>query len=103
MHTFECPCIVALQHQSKQRKYEEIILKWQQMDINIANDPEFDRDDFTVVIQPFTLNYTPPVTSEGFTDYTIHSYDCFHFSQKGNAKGKLEFLLNKGDFLEYNS
>lgn len=59
------------------------------MDIEVANYNEFDLEDFTVVVQPFSLNYKFPVTKEGFTDYSYMSADCFHFSQKGNARGKL--------------
>lgn len=61
--------------------------RWQNVDIEVASSPEFDRDDFTVVVQPFTENYTLHKTARGLTDYSSLSQDCFHLSQKENARG----------------
>lgn len=58
------------------------------LDYEISRLEEFDRDDFTVVYQPFTLNITNPLGPDGFTDWTLFAKDCFHISQKGNARGK---------------
>jgi hypothetical protein len=47
------------------------------------------KEDFTVVIQPFTSNLEAPKARNflGFdlADLTLFSVDCFHLSQKGHA------------------
>lgn len=58
------------------------------MDLEISFDPEFDREDFTVVAQTLMLNFSYPTTPNGEHDYSYSSTDCFHFSQKGNAGGE---------------
>lgn len=47
-----------------------------------------DRDDFAVVLQTFTENFTFPLNRLNNTDLSFLSIDCFHFSQKGYAMCK---------------
>lgn len=68
--------------------FNDFMYRWQAADLEVANLKEFDLDDFTVVVQPFILNYTFPTASDGNTDYSYLSVDCFHFSQRGHARGK---------------
>jgi hypothetical protein len=53
------------------------------------------KEDFTVVIQPFTSNLEAPKARNflGFdlADLTLFSVDCFHLSQKGHAS--CEYLM----------
>lgn len=56
--------------------------------MEIATYPEFQKDDFVVVSQPVLINFTIPLASDGYTDLTHMSSDCFHISQKTNAIGK---------------
>jgi phospholipase B1 len=44
------------------------------------------RDDFTVVLQPFFQDYAPPRKADNKIDYTYWAPDCFHFSDKGHGK-----------------
>lgn len=56
---------------------------------------EFDsKDDFTVVVQPFDLDITFPMLKNGQTDFSYLSTDCFHFSQKGYARGMILLSLS---------
>lgn len=87
-HRVECPCFFGPIITGKHQLFYDIMRKWQAMDAEITNYDEFDLDDFAVVFQPFILNYTFPQTTKGFTDFSILSSDCFHFSQKGHALGK---------------
>jgi len=56
--------------------------------MEIVTYPEFQRDDFAVVVQPTLVNTKFPLASDGYTDLTYLSSDCFHFSQKNNARCK---------------
>lgn len=53
--------------------------------MEIAALPEFQRDDFAVVVQPILLEAFIPLASDGYSDMTYLSSDCFHVSQKTNA------------------
>jgi len=56
--------------------------------MEIVTYPEFQRDDFAVVAQPALLNIKIPLASDGYADMTYFSSDCFHISQKSNARCK---------------
>lgn len=60
-----------------EQNYKEIIQR-------IAHRAEFQRDDFTVVFQPFGMNATVFIDNL-IPDISIIAYDCIHFSQKGHA------------------
>lgn len=53
--------------------------------MEIATYPEFQRDNFVVVAQPVLMDSNLPRASDGYTDMTYLTSDCFHFSQKTNA------------------
>lgn len=46
------------------------------------------KDDFAVVLQTFTEHLKFPVNRFNTTDLSYLSLDCFHFSQKGYARGE---------------
>ncbi|EZA61435.1 Phospholipase B1, membrane-associated [Ooceraea biroi] len=81
----ECGCMVGLAYKRFRPMYDDIIRRWQEIDMEIATYPEFQRDDFVVVAQPFLMDLTVPLTSNGYFDTTYASADCFHSSQKTNA------------------
>jgi len=62
------------------------------LDMEIADYPEFQRNDFVVVAQPTLMNISIPLASDGCSDMTYLSSDCFHISQKTNAHCK--FIQN---------
>lgn len=53
--------------------------------MEIATYPEFQRNDFVVVGQSTLIDSYLPRASDGYTDMTYLSSDCFHLSQKTNA------------------
>jgi phospholipase B1 len=54
--------------------------------IALVNSRRYDTDDqFTVVVQPFMKDASPPLTPEGLADESFFAPDCFHFSAKGHA------------------
>lgn len=61
-----------------------------------AEDPEFQTDDFAVVAQPFTHHLHWPLKGPNLTDFSYMAPDCFHFSQRGYARGKCTGALMPG-------
>lgn len=94
-HHIECPCLFSFKHQRNREQYFKIMERWKTLTIRVAERKEFNnRDDFTVVVQPFLGNVTMPTTTSGKTDFTYLSMDCFHLSQKGYARG-IMLLIQK--------
>ncbi|XP_968734.1 phospholipase B1, membrane-associated isoform X1 [Tribolium castaneum] len=85
-HLFECPCLFGPTSGNRQDIYIKLMKLWQKLDMEIVNSEEFDSDNFTVVLQPFTLDFFLPNTTKGVTDFSYLAEDCFHMSQKGNAR-----------------
>ncbi|KAG6799498.1 phospholipase B1, membrane-associated isoform X1 [Apis mellifera caucasica] len=82
----ECSCLFALQFQNRKQEYYKVITRWQELEQEIADYPEFHRNDFTVVALPFLKNSTLPLNDNGRSDLSYLSTDCFHLNQKSNAQ-----------------
>ncbi|XP_033356953.1 phospholipase B1, membrane-associated-like [Bombus vosnesenskii] len=80
-----CPCLFALQFRNQRPEYYKIMERWQEIDEEVANYPEFHRNDFTVVILPTLEHAKLPLAEDGFSDLSYLNVDCFHWSQKLNA------------------
>jgi len=58
----------------------------------IASGRYDDKDDFTVVLQPFMKEMRPPTKPTGGADYSFFAPDCFHFSVKGHQAAAVELF-----------
>uniref|UniRef100_A0A1I8HC09 Phospholipase B1, membrane-associated n=2 Tax=Macrostomum lignano TaxID=282301 RepID=A0A1I8HC09_9PLAT len=86
LQTFWCKCGSTL---SKEEVYE-YSMELQRRARRIAEDPKWTRkSDFTVVLQPFLREITPPTLPNGEPDMAYFAPDCFHLSDKGHALGGL--------------
>jgi len=86
MHSVECPCSV--NKTVSDADFANIVAQYQQAQNEIMTSGEFERDDFTVVIQTMMKNtLIPPHDSTGKVDLTFFAPDCFHFSVKGHNTG----------------
>ncbi|XP_050598512.1 phospholipase B1, membrane-associated-like isoform X2 [Bombus affinis] len=80
-----CSCMFALQFRDQRPEYYKIIERWQNIDEEVANYPEFHRNDFTVEFLPTLKNAIIPLAEDGFSDPSYLNADCFHWSQKLHA------------------
>jgi len=62
----------------------------------VENEEMKNKDDFTVVLQTFPENLKFPLNRFNTTDTTYLASDCFHFSQKGYARGKKNLKILVG-------
>jgi len=53
-----------------------------------------DRDDFTVVIQPFFIETSVPLRDDGTPDRSWFAPDCFHFTVKGHEAAAVALFNN---------
>ncbi|XP_011637054.1 phospholipase B1, membrane-associated-like [Pogonomyrmex barbatus] len=67
MTDFECSCLFGLSFRRFRPMYYDIMRR------------------FTVVAQPVLTEAQIPLASDGYTDMTYLSTDCFHITQKSNA------------------
>ncbi|XP_076672672.1 phospholipase B1, membrane-associated [Andrena cerasifolii] len=86
MTTIECACLFSLQYQDLIPEYYEIMRRWQELEEEVANYPEFHTNDFTVVVIPILKRTLIPAASDGLSDLSYLSSDCFHVTQKANAR-----------------
>ncbi|EEB19895.1 phospholipase B, plb1, putative [Pediculus humanus corporis] len=88
VHLVECPCLFGISR--KRISYKENIEmqnKWRNVQIQIANDERYKKkNDFSVVTQTFALKLDFPKIRQDVADASYLSPDCFHLSQKGNAR-----------------
>lgn len=63
--------------------------------LKVENEELKDKEDFAVVLQPFTENLIFPRNRYNTTDMSYLSTDCFHFSQKGYARGEVKITISR--------
>ncbi|CAJ0963176.1 unnamed protein product, partial [Mesorhabditis belari] len=82
LHVFECHCEADNVSDADLRN---VSISYQIEAQKIEDAHEFERDDFTFVIQPWFQNVDqlPQVKNESFLDF--FAPDCFHFSQLGHS------------------
>ncbi len=77
-----CPC-AAFPTEEQAKILDDYIPRYQELLKNLTNSGRYDdRDDFTVVIQPFMAKTQLPYQNNGTIDFSYLSPDCFHFSGK---------------------
>jgi len=80
LHYFECYCPTSSDDNIRKQVSQDAV-DYNNRLSKLRDLPEFnDRDDFTIVIQPFYVDTQVPLTSSGEPDYDYFAPDCFHFS-----------------------
>jgi phospholipase B1 len=85
LHPFECYCAVSSDQKHVQLTTETAKNFGLKLYEIAAKAKYNDRDDFTIVIQPFFTDVTVPTEPDGSPDFSYFAPDCFHFSTKGHA------------------
>jgi phospholipase B1 len=93
LYKISCPC-AAYPTDEQEKILNQWIPQYQQGVIDLINTGRYDgRDDFTVVVQPFMTQTTPPRKGDN-VDFSYFAPDCFHFSGKGHSVAALSLWNN---------
>ncbi|ALC38798.1 CG11029, partial [Drosophila busckii] len=86
VHRIACNCLMSDQLSRQQlQQRQQLLLQWQQIDLQVARSPEFQRKDFAIVAHPMIANMSTPLLPNGDMDWRPFGHDCFHFSQRAHA------------------
>ncbi|XP_067420899.1 phospholipase B1, membrane-associated [Emydura macquarii macquarii] len=83
-----CPCFLTPQENSPElQEMKRINREFQIYSMLMASSSRYaQREDFTVVVQPFFRSTFFPLDSNGKPDLSFFSVDCFHFTERGYAE-----------------
>jgi phospholipase B1 len=94
MHSNTCPC-AAYPTPEDTETLKQWIPLYQSKLVDLINTGIYDqKDDFTVVVQPFMAHTPLPLTKTGEIDYSYFAPDCFHFSGLGHSRSALSLWNN---------
>ncbi|CAD1473038.1 unnamed protein product [Heterotrigona itama] len=105
-----CPCMFASKYADQRSIYYEVIERWQYMEEEITNYPEFNTNDFTIVFVPVLKHTTIPLAEDNLVDLSYFANDYFHFNQRAHAiiannlwNNMLEPIGNKSEACQFNT
>ena len=86
LHKSECPC-AAYPTSDQKVELEVYFQNYTKFTRDLVESGRYDTtDDFTVVLQPFFIDYPAPRLPNGKVDLSFFAPDCFHFSAKSHGK-----------------
>jgi len=85
-HSHVCPCAAYPENAAMRKILNEYIRDYSKKAEQLARSGLYDdKDDFTVVYQPFFRDFKAPRLVNGEIDWSYFAPDCFHFSSKSHA------------------
>ncbi len=94
LHHFECPCAAYPKDANEEKILKETFEQYVNYTLNLVDSNRYEKDDFTVVVQPFMEDMQVPRTQKGDVDLSYFAPDCFHFSRKGHAQSAIALWNN---------
>ncbi|XP_051171252.1 phospholipase B1, membrane-associated-like [Leptopilina boulardi] len=89
-----CSCLFGQRWLKRREEFFDIMTRYQEIEKEVAQYSEFQTENFTVVAQPFLVNLTLPSKKSGSIDLSFLANDCFHLSQKSNARAAVAIWNN---------
>jgi phospholipase B1 len=86
VQNYVCSCASNPENEKEKKFLIEANEQYVNYTYNLVNSNRYERNDFTVVVQPLLESMDLPRTSNGDVDLTYYAPDCMHYSKKGHAK-----------------
>jgi phospholipase B1, membrane-associated len=95
LRPFQCPCGFFPNGTAAEKELNTLIEEYTAQAQELVDSGVYDnRNDFTVVFQPFTNGFKLPRLTSGRVDYSYFALDCFHFSPKAVAASTISLWNN---------
>jgi len=86
LHSSTCPCAAFPSSDEERKILYEYLAGYGEKAEQLATSGLYDdKDDFTVVYQPFLRDFKAPRLADGEIDLSYFAPDCFHFASKSHA------------------
>mmetsp|Transcript_14939 Transcript_14939/g.16608 ORF Transcript_14939/g.16608 Transcript_14939/m.16608 type:complete len:386 (+) Transcript_14939:19-1176(+) len=87
VHQYACPCVVG---SPDDKAYTtKMWSEYLKISRELATLPKYDKEDFTIIIQPMFEHSKLPLDAMGIPDRSYFALDCFHFSKKAHEAGAI--------------
>jgi phospholipase B1 len=95
LHHRTCPCAAFPANEQTEQELQTFLKGYHTLTEELVSSGRYDqRDDFTVVLQPFFTDLKLPRLADNTIDFSYMAPDCFHLSQKGHGNDESLFNLN---------
>ncbi|XP_063239221.1 phospholipase B1, membrane-associated-like [Bacillus rossius redtenbacheri] len=89
-----CPCLLGKNFLSRKKEFAQTMKQFRQVQYQVVNSSRYEgKEDFAVVLQPFMEQLALP-ERDGMTDFSYLAIDCFHLSQKAQARAANAYWNN---------
>ena len=86
VRSYACKCALYPKDETAEKEFINLHEQYVNFTRDLVNSNRYEREDFTVVFQPFLQEMELPRNSSGELDLSYYSPDCLHFSRKGQKQ-----------------
>jgi len=94
LHKFECPCAAYPESPAQEELLDQYFKQYVNYTSALVDSNIYERDDFTVVVQPLFEQMPVPLLPSGKVDLSYFAPDCFHLSTKGHSQSAIALWNN---------